>query len=103
MACHLSALAGYVFPLGHLIGPLLVWLMKREQFPLVEDQGRVSLNFQISVTLYAIAAGLLSLVVIGIPLLIAVLVFQCVLVIIAAVRANEGERYRYPLTLRFVV
>lgn len=102
MACHLAALAGYVFPLGNILGPLVVWLVKREQFPLVDDQGKESLNFQISITLYALVAALLSLIVIGIPLLIAVLVFQFVMILVAAVHANEGSRYRYPLTLRFV-
>ena len=102
MFCHLAAFAGYVFPMGQIILPLVVYLIKREEFSLVEDQGKESLNFQISVTLYVVAALLLSIAVIGIPLLVALLIFHFIAVIIATVRANNGERYRYPLTIRFL-
>jgi uncharacterized Tic20 family protein len=100
--CHIGALAGFVFPLGNIIVPLVIWLIKKEELPLVEDQGKESLNFQISTTLYALAAGVLSFVLIGIPILVALGIFWLVEVIIAAVRANEGERFRYPLNLRLV-
>ncbi len=100
--CHISALALFVFPLGNIIAPLVIWLIKKDELPMVDDQGKESVNFQLSMTLYAIAAGLLSLVLIGIPLLIALAVFWLVEVIIATVRANEGERFRYPLNLRLI-
>ncbi|MBC7187144.1 MAG: DUF4870 domain-containing protein [Calditrichaeota bacterium] len=100
--CHIGALAGFVFPFGHIIAPLVIWLIKKEELPLVDDQGKESLNFQISLTIYVVAAGILSIVLIGIPLLIALGVFWLVEVIIAAVRANEGERFRYPLNLRLI-
>jgi uncharacterized Tic20 family protein len=102
MLCHLAALAGYVLPLGNIIGPLVVWLIKKDQSRLVDDQGKESLNFQISVTIYAIIAGLSILVVVGILLLPLVLLFGLILIIVAAIRANEGVAYRYPLTLRFI-
>jgi hypothetical protein len=52
MTCHLASFAGYVLPLGNIIGPLVAWLMKRDEFPLVDDQGKEALNFQISMTIY---------------------------------------------------
>ena len=102
MLCHIAALAGFVIPLGNIVGPLVVWLVKKEQSPLVEDQGRESLNFQISVMIYCIVSGILMFAVIGIFLLPVVLIFSLIMIIIAAMKANSGERYRYPLTIRFL-
>ncbi len=102
MASHLSALAGYLIPLGHLLGPLIVWLIKRDRFPLANDQGKESLNFQISLTIYAAVSALLILVLIGFVLLIAVAVADIVFVILAGLKAYQGERYRYPLCIRLV-
>ena len=102
MLCHLSALAGLVIPSGHVIGPLVVWLMKKDQFPFVDDQGKESLNFQISVTIYLAAALATLLILIGIVLVPAVLIFSLVMVILAGVKASAGEAYRYPLCIRFI-
>ncbi|TVS17663.1 MAG: DUF4870 domain-containing protein [Gammaproteobacteria bacterium] len=102
MLCHLLAFAGLVVPFGNIIGPLVIWLIKREEHPFVDEQGKEALNFQISVFLYAIVCGLLSLILIGIPLLIALGIFWLVVVIIASVKANGGESYRYPLNLRLI-
>ena len=102
MLCHLLAFAGFVIPLGNIIGPLVIWLIKKDQFPFVDDQGKESLNFQISVLIYAFISGILVFVVIGIFLLIALGIFVIVMVIIATIRANEGQYYRYPLTIRII-
>ena len=102
MLCHLTALAGFVIPFGNIIGPLVVWLIKREEYPLVEDQGKESLNFQITIMIGAIVCAILALVVIGFLLGLALLVFNLVMVIIATIRANNGERYRYPFAIRFI-
>ena len=103
MACHLGALAVFLsLPLGNLIVPLVIWLVKKDEFPLVDDQGKESLNFQITVTIAAIPIVLLCFVLVGIPLLIALGIYTLVYVIIAAVKANEGARYRYPVTLRLI-
>ena len=103
MLCHLSAFAALIgIPLGNILGPLVVWLIKREELPMVDHQGKESLNFQISMTIYLIVAGLLSLLLIGIPLLIGLAIAWFVLVIIGSVRANAGELYRYPITIRFI-
>ena len=102
LACHLSAFAMFVFPLGNVLAPLIIWLIKKDEFPLLDDQGKEALNFQISVTLYLFVAGILTIIVIGIPLLIALGIFDIVMIIIAAIKVSEGEKYRYPLTIRFL-
>jgi hypothetical protein len=110
MLCHLSALAGLLIPTANIIGPLVVWLVKKDEMPLVDDQGKEALNFQISLTIYLLVAaaisGILIMVVIGIVLLPLVIVgfpiFGTVMAIIAALKANQGEAYRYPFCIRFI-
>lgn len=103
MLCHLGGLGVYIIPtVGHIIAPLIIWLIKKDESPLVDDQGKESLNFQISITIYAIIALLLTLILIGYILFVALMIFDLVMVIIAAVRANSGEKYRYPLCIRLI-
>ncbi len=103
MACHLSALAGFVVPaLGHVFGPLIVWLIKRADSPEIDAHGREALNFQISMLIYNLVAGVLCLVLIGFVLLAILHILNVVFVIIAALKAGEGEMYRYPLTIRLI-
>jgi uncharacterized protein len=101
--CHASALLGLFFHFfGHLLGPLLVWLIKRGDAPEIDANGKESLNFQISMLIYDIIAGILCLVVIGIFILIALWILNTVFVIIASVKTSEGKIYRYPFTIRFL-
>lgn len=102
MLCHLSALLGFVIPLGHILGPLVVWLVKKQEYPFVDDQGKEALNFQLSMTLYYIVALILIIILIGIVLLIALAIFSLVVTIIAMIKANEGVAYRYPMCIRFI-
>lgn len=102
LAAHLSAFIGHFIPFGHLIGPLVIWLIKRDQSEFIEDQAREALNAQISVTIYMAFAMLLILVLIGFPLLFVIWLADVILVIVAAVSANDGTRYRYPFILRLV-
>ena len=102
MGAHLAALAGFIIPFGNIVGPLIIWLVKKDESPFVDDQGKESLNFQISITIYCIIAALLILIVIGIFLLIGLAILDIVLIIIATVKANSGEKFRYPLTIRLV-
>jgi uncharacterized Tic20 family protein len=103
MFCHLAALAMYLpIPFGNILGPLIVWLIKKDEFPFVEDQGRESLNFQISIGIYFLACIPLIFVVIGIPLIIGLGIFNLVMIIISSISANKGETYRYPLNLRLI-
>ncbi|MCI3920777.1 DUF4870 domain-containing protein [Paenibacillus sp. TRM 82003] len=102
MLCHLLAFTGFIIPFGSIIGPLVVWLAKREASPFIDGHGKESLNFQISIAIYAIVSAILIFVGIGILLSIAVGIFWLVMTIIASVKANEGAPYRYPLTIRFL-
>jgi uncharacterized protein len=102
MLAHLTAFAGFLVPLGSVLGPLIVWLVKRDQSAFVADQGKESLNFNISVLLGAIVGGVLVWILIGILLLVALFVFWLAMTIIAGIKASEGVRYRYPFTLRLV-
>ncbi len=102
MLCHLGALAGYIIPFGNIIAPMIIWLVKKEESELVDDQGKESLNFQISIAIYCIGAFFLVFILIGFLLLPAVAIFNIVMIIIAAMKANSGERYRYPLCIRFI-
>ena len=103
MLSHLSALSGFIgIPFGNVLGPLVVWLVKRDKLPFVDEQGKESLNFQISLLIYGFVAALLILVVIGIFLLIVLGVYGLVMVVIASIKANNGESYRYPLTIRII-
>jgi uncharacterized Tic20 family protein len=101
--CHASALLGlFTHFIGHLLGPLVVWLVKRGDSPEIDAHGKESLNFQLSMLIYDCIAGILCLIVIGIPLLIALWIANTVLVIIASIKASEGQFYRYPFTIRFL-
>jgi len=102
MLCHLLALAGYAIPFGNILGPLIIWQIKKDQYPFADDQGKESLNFQISVSIYAIISTILIIVVIGIPLVIAVGVFGLVEIILASIKANQGIPWRYPMTIKFI-
>ncbi|MBI9019808.1 MAG: DUF4870 domain-containing protein [Verrucomicrobia bacterium] len=96
MGCHLIAL------MTGFVGPLILWLIKREGNPYVEKQGKEALNFQLSILLYVIICGMLSVVVIGIALMPLVWIANVIFILIASVRANEGDDYRYPLCIRFI-
>ena len=103
MLVHLGALAGMIgIPFGHILGPLIFWLIKKNEFPFVDEQGKESLNFQITATIALIACIPLMFVIIGIPLMFVVGIADLVYVIIAAVKTNKGEHFRYPFTLRLL-
>jgi uncharacterized protein len=102
MGCHLSALLGCVLPFGNVIGPLLVWLLKKNESTLVDAEGKEALNFQISMSIYMMVSAILIIVVIGLPMLFGFALADLILTIIAAVKTSNGERYRYPITLRFL-
>lgn len=110
---HLSALlgcllTGHWFGWGCFIGPLIIWLIKKDTMPFVDDQGKEALNFNITLALIGVALLLLTIITFGIGIFIAlpigviVGIAWLVLIIIAAVKANEGVRYRYPFALRLV-
>jgi uncharacterized Tic20 family protein len=103
MLAHLSALAGLVVPLvGIVLGPLAVWLVKREESEFVAGHAKEALNFNISVLIGAIACTLLMLVFVGFLLGTALFIAWLVNLLIAAIKASEGHTYRYPFALRLV-
>jgi len=107
MWCHLSALSGLVVPFGNIVGPLIIWQMKRNDFPSVNEHGKEALNFQISVLIYIAVAvmGMMFLCFFGtllLPVVIGLPIAAAILSIIAGIKANDGVFYRYPLTIRLV-
>ena len=113
MFAHLSALLGCIltghwFGWGCFLGPLVIWLVKKDTMPFVDDQAKEALNFNITVAIVFFALFVLTLITLGLGVLIAVPVGAIVgiawlvFTIIAAIRANEGVRYRYPYTLRLI-
>jgi hypothetical protein len=125
MACHLAALSGYVgVPFGHVVGPLIVWAIRRDSSEFVDMHGKESINFHLSITVYAFGAGLLFFLAFfapllaprnptgaalsfGVPILLAVFVggfiwiMATVCTIIAAIKAGNGEKYLYPFAIQF--
>jgi uncharacterized Tic20 family protein len=103
MLCHLGGLVGHLLlGFGHIVAPLVLWLIRREKMPFVNQEGKEAVNFQISVTIYALASGALVTFCIGIPMLIALGIFDLVVVIMACIDASNGKGYRYPLCIRFI-
>lgn len=95
MACHLLGLMGF-------LGPLIIWLIKKDESELIDKHGRESLNFQLSIMIYFFISAMLTVVLIGFLLAPLVMIFDYVLVIVAAVRVNNGEDFQYPLSLRLI-
>lgn len=102
MFAHLSALVGFLIPLGSVLGPLVIWQIKKNEFAFVDDQGKEALNFQITVLIAVLACLLLSVVLIGFLLLPVVGIAALVFTIMGGIKANNGETYRYPFTLRLI-
>jgi len=100
---HASALLGVVlhFP-GHLLAPLILWLIKRDESPALDAHGKEAVNFQISMLIYSAVAAVFCLVLVGFFFLAVLWVLNAVFVIIAAIKASDGEFYRYPMTIRFI-
>jgi uncharacterized Tic20 family protein len=109
MLCHLSALAGFVIPFGNILGPLLVWQIKKNEIPSVNVHGKAALNFQITVVI-ALLAGMAVAVVLSffcvgfllIPVVMLIGLAGLIFAIIAGIKANNGEDYKYPFSLELV-
>ena len=102
LICHLSGLSGYLIPFGNIIIPIVIWSMKKEEMPMVDEHGKEVINFQLSITIWIIISGLLIILLVGIPMLIVLVILQVVLVIIGALKADNGQLYKYPMTIRFI-
>jgi uncharacterized Tic20 family protein len=108
MFCHLAGLAGLspILPvIGSTVAPFVIWQMKKDEFPFVDEQGRRAVNFQLSMLLYGAIGGVVCLVtclkVLMLVVLCVVGLVDLIFVLIAAVRANHGQHYRCPLAIRF--
>ncbi|MGD2184498.1 MAG: DUF4870 domain-containing protein [Desulfobacterales bacterium] len=102
MFAHIGTFSSMFVPLGNIIAPIVIWQMKKKDSSFVVEQAKESLNFQISLMLYGLISILLIFIIIGIFLIFALVIFSLIMVIVAGVKANEGEHYRYPLSIRFV-
>ncbi len=103
MLCHLTSLALFIgIPFGNFVGPLIIYLIKKDEYEFVADQGKEVLNFQITWSLIFIVSALFIIIGIGVLMLIGFGIAWLILVIIGTVKANEGIHYRYPLTLCFI-
>ena len=102
VAAHLSTFAGLVVPFGSVIGPLAVWLTRRDRDPFIDQAGREALNFGISIAIYGVVALVAALMLVDIPVFIVVVIAWVVLASLAAAKASQGQPYRYLLTMRLV-
>jgi len=89
-------------PLGNIWVPLILWVLKKKDMPLVEEAGRESINFQISMTIYTIISFILCFVFVGFLLIFPLLLFNVGFVIYASIKVSNNERFRYPITIRFI-
>ena len=102
MVGHLSALSVLFTGVGNVVGPLIVWLVKKDEIPFAGDQAKEALNFQITWTIVALLLSWTICIGIGIVILPAIYLFTIVMAIVGGVKANNGEWYRYPATLRLI-
>ncbi len=102
MIGHLSALSGVIIPFANIVAPLVIWQIKKDTMPFAAEQAKEALNFNITLTIAAIIAGVLIVVLIGLILLPIIGVAWIVFTIIAGISASKGENYRYPFALRLV-
>lgn len=102
MLCHLSAFAGFIFPFGGIIGPIIFWLSRKDDSRWVDVNGKASLNFQLSILLYIILAIPLCLIIIGIPIIVFLGLLKIICIVIASIKAARGEYFKYPLSIPFI-
>jgi uncharacterized Tic20 family protein len=102
MFLHLSLLAGFIVPLGGLVLPIVIWQIKKAELPGIDVHGKIVVNWIISAFLYAVGGVILVLAIVGIPLLIALGVLGVVFPVIGAIKANDGEVWKYPLSIPFL-
>jgi hypothetical protein len=102
MFAHIGTFSSMFIPLGNFIAPIVIWQLKKNESEFVVDQAKEALNFQITVIIYALISFLLVFIFIGFFLIFALVIFSLVIVIVAGVKANEGEYYRYPMCIRLI-
>ena len=98
---HLSQFLGYVVPIAGKIVPILIWQLKKNEMPGLDEHGKNVTNWIISMFIYAIISGILCLILIGFPMVLALIVMEIVFPIIGGIKANNGEVWKYPLAIPF--
>ena len=88
--------------IGFVLGPLITWLIKKDDHPFIDEQGKEALNFQITMLLAIIVSAFLCFIFIGFILLPVLVIGDVVFTVIASLKAKEGEHYRYPFAFRFI-
>lgn len=102
MLCHLSAFAGFFFPFGGIIGPLICWFSRKDESLWVDENGKASMNFQLSVLLYIVLAIPLCFILVGIPIILFLGLLKIICIVVASIKASKGERFKYPVTIPFI-
>jgi uncharacterized Tic20 family protein len=102
MLCHLSTFAGFLIPFGGVLGPLIMWLIKRDEHPFINRHGIAALNFHLSMAIYYFVSFLLAFVIIGFFFLMILALLDLIFTIIACIKASNGDEYSYPLALPFI-
>jgi len=101
MLLHLSQLLGHVLPPIGLVVPFVIWQYKKVDMPEIDEHGKIVANWIVSALIYTVASALLCIIVVGVPLLLAVLALSVIYPIIGAVKASSGTVWRYPLSINF--
>lgn len=103
MIVHLSTFSLFIVPaIGAILVPLVIWILKKPDMPFVDYHGKEVLNFNITVLLFSVVAGILCFALIGFLFLPIIFLYWFIFVIIAAIKANEGQYFKYPMTIRFI-
>lgn len=102
MFLHLSMLLGFVVPLAGLIAPIVIWQVKKNEMPAIDEHGKNATNWIISALIYSILSTILVFVLVGVFLLIALGILSIIFPIIAGVKANNGKTWQYPLTIALI-
>jgi hypothetical protein len=102
MLCHLSAFAGFFFPFGGILGPLICWLSRKDDSVWIDENGKAAMNFHLSILLYMVLMIPLCFIIIGIPLIAFLGVLKVICIVIASIKAARGERFKYPISIPFI-
>ena len=102
MLCHLSAFAGFFFPFGGIIGPLVCWLSRKDESAWVDENGKAAMNFNLSILLYNVLVIPLCFILIGFMIIGFLVVFKVICIIIGSIKGSKGEKFSYPLAIPFI-
>jgi uncharacterized Tic20 family protein len=102
MFLHLSQLAGYIIPLVGLIAPIVIWQMKKDEYPILDEHGKAVVNWIISELIYGAICFVLVFIVIGFPMLMVLGILAVVFPIIGGIKANNGELWHYPMAINIL-